>query len=119
MFGRTKSAMSEAQRLRWEQTRKLGEVIYCLRSAFWVGSIPFIVHSCPDLFVHHHSLQEVLLKSIEPTAIGFVAGLFTGFWDWHTTEDRYIATQQQQHINETGLIGSDRSQRGTLNGNNY
>jgi hypothetical protein len=118
MFGRDKSPMSENQRLRWEKTRKRGEGTYCLLSALLVGAIAFIVRGYSDLFVHHLSMTQLFFDSIKPVVIGAGGGLFSGFWEWHSNEDRYIRAMQQNPPNEINLNGSDYLRGGKLNGNN-
>jgi hypothetical protein len=115
-----RAAKSERQRQAWEEKRKCGVVIYCLRSALFIGAIGFIFHAWPDLFAHQLPLKELLLKSKEATAAGFLTGFTAGLWEWSSSESTYRnAHLQQLSINNSSQGKSGSSHRGTLNGNIY
>ena len=112
--------MTVAELEKWEQTRKRGDVLFCIQRTLLIGSIAFIVRAYHDAYVQHLPTVELLMNAIEPTLSGCIAGLVEGLWEWNSNEKRYsLAKDQMGWVGGSRSKLSENSQRGTLNGNKY
>jgi hypothetical protein len=115
-----KREMAEAQCKKWGKTRERGLVLYVLLDLLFGAGALIAIDLIFDTHGRHLPLNRFLTEIVKPALDGAIGGSITGIWAWHSNEKRYQRTKDQQNSTfAVSPVGSDDSQRGTLNGRSY